>query len=181
MGRFYSGDIHGKFWFGIQNSNDINNLITSEFIIGYCWKECNCEVLFNNNEPEKYYCDNCYSSKDEHIKHVIENNNYEDELLYYESQEIIYHLNKSNHYKELNNNMNKLKLQIDDNIIQEMNNIKQTDDILNAFSGVFNNVTKLLNNTEDKKICEYVARYILGYQIQYCLNKNDKCVTYCEL
>ena len=49
MGRFYSGDIHGKFWFGIQDSNDINNLVTSEFIIGYCWKECNCEILLNNN------------------------------------------------------------------------------------------------------------------------------------
>ena len=23
MGRFYTGDIEGKFWFGIQDSNDI--------------------------------------------------------------------------------------------------------------------------------------------------------------
>ena len=27
MGRFYNGDIEGKFWFGIQDSYDINNLI----------------------------------------------------------------------------------------------------------------------------------------------------------
>ena len=27
MGRYYYGDIEGKFWFGVQSSNDINNLI----------------------------------------------------------------------------------------------------------------------------------------------------------
>ena len=25
MGRYYSGDIEGKFWFGIQSSNDADN------------------------------------------------------------------------------------------------------------------------------------------------------------
>ena len=25
MGRYYSGDIEGKFWFGIQESNDADN------------------------------------------------------------------------------------------------------------------------------------------------------------
>lgn len=25
MGRYYSGDIEGKFWFGVQDSNDADN------------------------------------------------------------------------------------------------------------------------------------------------------------
>ena len=28
MGRFYDGDIEGKFWFGVQDSSDIENLIS---------------------------------------------------------------------------------------------------------------------------------------------------------
>ena len=27
MGRFYSGDIEGKFWVGVQDSDDIENLV----------------------------------------------------------------------------------------------------------------------------------------------------------
>ena len=27
MGRFYNGNISGKFWFGVQSSDDISNLI----------------------------------------------------------------------------------------------------------------------------------------------------------
>ena len=30
MGRFYSGDINGKFWFGIQGSGDIGELLNVE-------------------------------------------------------------------------------------------------------------------------------------------------------
>ena len=41
MGRFYSGDIEGKFWFGIQDSNDIENLVNITSNIEYAWKVCN--------------------------------------------------------------------------------------------------------------------------------------------
>jgi len=27
MGRYYNGDISGKFWFGIQDSNDIHVVV----------------------------------------------------------------------------------------------------------------------------------------------------------
>ena len=27
MGRFYWGDIKGKFWFGVQDSDDVENLV----------------------------------------------------------------------------------------------------------------------------------------------------------
>ena len=33
MGRFYHGDIEGKFWFGIQDSDDIKNLVHMESYI----------------------------------------------------------------------------------------------------------------------------------------------------
>ena len=48
MGRFYSGDIEGKFWVGIQDSNDVENLVTITPTEEYAWKACNCfaEVEF---------------------------------------------------------------------------------------------------------------------------------------
>ena len=42
MGRFYSGDIEGKFWFGVQDSDDIKNLVTIKGNNDYSWKVCNC-------------------------------------------------------------------------------------------------------------------------------------------
>ena len=30
MGRYYQGDIEGKFWFGVQSSDDANNFGGSE-------------------------------------------------------------------------------------------------------------------------------------------------------
>ena len=184
MGRFYSGDIEGKFWVGIQTSDDIVNLINNiRHIPEFTWKVCNCQASPFNDD----YCTDCYSSKEEHINDIIQEdeNGYKDNCLYYEDSEIIYELNKNTHYQELHDNMNKLKLQINPNIIQEFEKIEQTDEILNAFSGVFNKSTELLSDIEHKKehneLCVLVARYILGYQITYCLNKKESCTIYCEV
>jgi hypothetical protein len=48
MGRFYTGDIEGKFWFGIQDSNDIENLVNITPNIEYAWKACNCNEYSND-------------------------------------------------------------------------------------------------------------------------------------
>ena len=37
MGRFYSGDIEGKFWFGVQSSGDVENLVTITPHTFYSW------------------------------------------------------------------------------------------------------------------------------------------------
>ena len=59
------------------------------------------------------------------------------------------------------------------------------EDILNAFTGVFDNTHKSINNIENKeerqKIAELVARYTLGYQIEYCLLKQGDCNIHCDL
>ena len=35
MGRYYGGDIEGKFWFGVQNSWDISNLVDIKYSVEY--------------------------------------------------------------------------------------------------------------------------------------------------
>ena len=180
MGRFYDGDIEGKFWFGIQSSSDIENLVTITPCMYYSWKICNCTAEIDWQK----YCNDCYDSKEDHIISVTENDEYDDETLYYEEQCGGYSLDKETHYLELQDNMNKLRTEISEEIINEFDKLTRNDDILNAFTGVFDNTHKSINNIENKeerqKMAELVARYTLGYQIEYCLLKQGDCNIHCD-
>ena len=179
MGRFYSGDIEGKFWFGVQNSDDIENLVNITPNTEYTWKACNCCAEIDCMD----YCKTCYETKEEHINDVVEQDEYEDKSLYYEECSHGYCLDKETHYQELVDNMNELKTKIGDEIIKEFDKIEQTNDILNAFTGVFDKALPYINKMEKeerKKLAVLVARYTLGYQIEYCLRKIGSCNVNCE-
>lgn len=181
MGRFYGGDIEGKFWFGVQSSDDISTLLNISCESNYIWKVCGCVAEINDYD----YCDDCYSSKEQHIKDTVEEEEYEDDCLYMDEQNISYNIDKDDHYEELINNLKILEHHIPKTIMNEFNNIPQDDNILNAFTGVFNKVFTIfdsleLNEIQKQKIAVYTARYTLGYQIKYCLEKKDSCGVYCE-
>ena len=185
MGRFYDGDIQGKFWFGIQDSGDIENLITISPHVYYSWRVCNCVAEIDTSD----YCNDCYESKDEHIEAAIEDDYYEDKCLYYEDNCIGYSLDKETHYEELVKNMELLKKEIPEEIINEFDNIEQNDKILDAFTKVFDKSLPIVNklnddlvysDTEKKRIATLVARYTIGYQIEYCLRTTDSCHVNCE-
>ncbi len=181
MGRFYNGDIEGKFWFGIQDSDDISNLVSAEPHNVYSWSVCECVAEIDDQD----YCINCYDTKQDHINDAIDNDLYDDDCLYYQENTLDYCLDKSTHYTELFANMNDLKMKINNEIINEFDKIEQTDDILNVFNGVFKKslgVHDELNklNENSKQASELVARYILGYQIEYCLRTRGYCNINCE-
>ena len=55
MGRYYWGDIEGKFWFGVQSSSDVENLINITAQPGnMIWHGCGCVVDFDQKYNE--YC-----------------------------------------------------------------------------------------------------------------------------
>lgn len=178
MGRFYDGDIQGKFWFGVQGSYDIECLVNVTPVTYYSWHVCNCvaEIDWQN------YCNQCYDSKEAHIDSAIEEEEYEDESLYYEDCTIGYSLDKETHYEELLKSMADLKKKIPEEIIAEFEKIEQNNDILDAFTGVFNHTHQILNKRDDlpENLSELVARYTLGYQIEYCLRTTDSCNVSCE-
>ena len=189
MGRFYSGDIEGKFWFGIQDSNDIENLVNITPNIEYAWKACNCFAEIDCNE----YCRTCYETKEDHINDAVEEGEYddtdEDKCLYYEECSQGYSLDKKTHYQELVTNMENLKKVIPEEIIKEFEKIEQNDKILDAFTGVFDQTHPIVNKMNDdfvyseskkKEFAMLVARYTLGYQLEYCLRTTDSCNVNCE-
>ena len=185
MGRFYYGDIEGKFWVGIQSSEDINNLIKNiNFKTNYTWKICDCSVENENLT----YCNDCYENEEAHKMEVLKEEDYDSDdtiELCYEDNCIEYLVKKDKHIDELITTMNTLEKEINEEILKEIKNIPQNEDILNAFSGIFDNVTKTLdsiklNNKEQKKQQEFTCRYLLGYQIKHYLKNNDTCFISCE-
>ena len=185
MGRFYCGDIEGKFWFGVQNSDDICNLVNIEPNICYSWKVCHCVAeLDDDDDDDNVFCKYCYETKEAHIEAAREEEEYEDECLYYDENSCGYSLDKSTHYQELQETMKNLKKEIPEEILKEFEKIEQNDDILNAFTGVFNHTFPSPNQMEDRNekqnLAELVARYTLGYQIEYCLRTTDSCNVNCE-
>jgi len=185
MGRFYSGDIEGKFWFGIQSSNDIENLIHIVPQQSYIWKDCGCMVEDINNHV---YCSDCYNSKEEHETGAIEDEDFDENNneLYIEEQSISYTIDKEEHYGELIKTLDNLKLKLHKDILNSFDKIEQNDKILNAFEGIFDNSVSCLNkiqietNDNLRNHSEILARYTLGYQIKYCLEQNDTCYVICE-
>lgn len=189
MGRFYSGSINGKFWFGIQNSDDISRLVTITPEETYIWKVCLCNVDMHNITD---YCNICYTTKKEHENAVIEEDEInEDNSLIIEAQELIYRLNKEDHYDELKESMNTLRTKIHPDITSEFDKLDQTDKILDAFTGVFDKCLNVLENIQNKAnengsplpdgYSALVARYTIGYQIEYYLRtSNEDCCVYCE-
>ena len=207
MGRFYSGDINGKFWFGIQSSYDINNLLDIEPNVVLEWYGCRCTL------------------HDDYMK--MDNS----ENPYYETNEIVYDISSSQYLKPLEEKLNELEQKIHKSLIDAIKEI--TGDISDAFSGVFDNVfavqqrlineqkkdlvihdveveenlelpseeNTIINITEsdlkqeevvslddslhdlsdDSLNEELLARYILGFQIKQHLLTNEYCCVYCEL
>jgi hypothetical protein len=183
MGRYYNGDIEGKFWFGVQSSGDVENLVTITPHTFYSWIFCGC----NAEIKDETYCHSCFQSQTEHEEAVMEENEDADlECLYMEMQSNGYSLDESTHYSELLDNMNKLKSSLNKNFINEFGKIEQNEKILDAFSGVFNNACSIIddmkfeNDKEAKKVCELAARYTLGYQIEYCIRTTGSCNILCE-
>lgn len=184
MGRFYNGDISGKFWVGIQPSDDISNLVNYMPKDSYNWKSCGCSLEL---DEEENYCVDCFSSLEEHIQAAKDEDNYDDNVLWCEEQQFIYCLNKYEHCQELLDSMQRLRTDIHPEIIAELKKIERDDDILDAHTGVFNNVIDVLNKvttnmneTECKAVSVYVARYIIGFQLEYCFEQNEICYIYCE-
>jgi len=74
MGRYYYGNIAGKFWFGVQDSTDARN-IGGKVDKLYQYVCCGCSVENLNT----IYCAECYSDFDLHFNDALENEDFEED------------------------------------------------------------------------------------------------------
>jgi hypothetical protein len=202
MGRFYWGDIEGRFWVGVQDSDDISNLINLTYISTYEWKCCDCGTNADINYDK--YCSECYGSYEEHKRAIDADDNDADdaddndadnadadkpidmsEKLYYQKNIISYEIYKDEHYDELLKSLKDLEPTLTDRVMQEFANIEQDDKILDTFKNSFEKTElvfkeEVKNGLLDISSTNILARYILGTQVKYCLEKNDYCNIICE-
>lgn len=192
MGRYYGGDIEGKFWFGVQSSCDINNLVNIEYITEYVWKACGCGARI---EDEKF-CTDCYENYDEHVLAIQENDyDMEDKLMYREGCNVYYQIYKDEHYDELLESLQLVRSNLSDDILTEFDKLEDNSNITSAYSGYFDPIYKkyqLQQKTkEEENNCprqeftpnteaEFIARYVIGLQIKYCLENLGCCTVSCE-
>ena len=177
MGRYYWGDIEGKFWFGVQSSSDVENLINITAQPGsLVWHGCGCVVDFDQKNDT--YCKDCYESKEDFLDEMGED--FEGDP-YDELPEISYDISDDS-LEDLCDALTTLEKEIDPRIVTEYKKID--GDMSNAFSGVFKQVDELVGiilKEKENMDLQVIARYGLGLQIKQCLEKNGSCGLYCEL
>ena len=175
MGREYFGDIEGKFGFGIQSSNDIENLINIEYNLKYRYLVCLC----SKEEDDPNYCNMCYTSYDEHLNAAKEEeclNEGQTDL--YEEDNVILYVIKEKHKEELKKSLEKVEKILPDSVIKKFHIIRENPDIVDGYSDIFKDVANEMNKYENGST--YYFRYKLGIQVDYILNKNNVCYLYCE-
>ena len=81
MGRFYNGDIEGKFWFGVQSSQDASFFGGTQFepnYIEYIFEECDLEDI---RTGIKECLEELGGNKKKLDDFFEKNNSYNDEML----------------------------------------------------------------------------------------------------
>jgi DNA-directed RNA polymerase beta' subunit len=151
MGRFYNGNINGKFWFGVQSSDDISNLINLNYKEVFQWFGCNC-TLQDEDEFQNEYCDICYNSKDEFMADAIYEMSESDVKPYYTVEQITYDITAAEHLQQLEVSLSKLEQKIHKSIIDAFKEI--TEDTSDAFNGVFENVFKIYDELRTTNLQE---------------------------
>jgi hypothetical protein len=69
MGRYYSGNINGKFWFGIQPSNCMVAYGAGQHE-NYYYISCGCSAEEEDEGTD--FCRDCYQTREEHLEDVKE-------------------------------------------------------------------------------------------------------------
>lgn len=120
MGRYYFGDIAGKYWFAIQPS-DCMVQYGASITNCYEYKGCGCQV--EPYENFNSYCSECYNSFEEH-KEDIDEDDEDDEL-----------------YQELDGNTYRISIDVFD---------KEMKPVIERKSEWFNSIAEITFNNDER-------------------------------
>jgi hypothetical protein len=161
MGRYYYGDISGKFWFGVQASNDADHF----------------DGVHEKVEMYYYECEGCGEETDKEDEKPDEPNyickcGCETWTLETEGAEEVSYTFDESHVEFIGKTLNDLESKIPEFDIT----IDEDDDYSYSFSDEdWVKIQKL-----DKSVQELVARWCLGKQLESYLDTFDTCTFRCE-
>lgn len=174
MGRYYHGDINGKFWFGIQNSLDASHFGgVGEYV--YMWSCCGThDDLTETDVGRKNECPNeCYKDDDTKLSEVVIDENYarfefkEDDIP--TVLDMIYSLSSL--------------LNVSETMVDEIINMKCNEDEDNY--GFYTRCTDIIyseyEKDKDSDNAELWARLYFGIEIYMCLKQTGSCSFDAEL
>lgn len=162
MGRYYTGDIEGKFWFGVQDSDDATYFhIGCEHQETYYYPCCGEAAPLDGEGP----CPNCSEPEDQVVN---------------ESQIYYYFYNVEAQMEKMQERLNALfdMLQIVEEKRSEY--MHKDDEEKQEYYDRLEDIvaTPFLNEDEDK--AKLAARLMLGLRINHVLSFKDECELYCE-
>jgi hypothetical protein len=170
MGRYYSGDISGKFWFGIQSSHDadyfgVKGYYDKTLYWSHCGGECDTDVQDNAICPCCDAEDECIASSD-FMKRSNLTYDYEYEHIFIVEQQMdklveeIKSVLVSKHALDAWEVVSKYRefKQDEEPNLHEMCSLESSE--INCIQNVLNVL---------------LARYDLGFQIWRCLNYTREC------
>lgn len=162
MGRYYRGDINGKFWFGIQTSDDAAYLgVDPEH--QYEYYGCGCYVDLGEEVNDSSYCGSCYDSLSEHQQDSQEQPTwFLRELYFYFSKDDLPSLQKE-------------QQRLEKAVGQFMEGYTITGDTEFGFGYDYTIPTeynKTLITTQQR---EQIARLCLANLIDHCINEKGVC------
>jgi hypothetical protein len=176
MGRYYSGSIAGKFWFGVQSSEDASHFGVSPDKF-YAYYGCNCNATNDVNDDEEHdnyiYCIKCYTSLQDHLDKTEEDRAYD--RTFYQEGEISYDF-QTEHLPAI-----RLKVEeLEQKIGAFMKGYRIVDEKDGEGDIEYDFTTHPSIHTTDSQRTE-IARLCLGYQIKYCVETYGSCVFRAEL
>ena len=171
MGRFYNGDINGKFWFGVQSSDDISNLLDIDSEMVCEWYGCGCTLHDDNNEDNEF-CIECFNNKEDFLLNASEEMEADGSSVpYHETNEIVYYISSSQYLKPLEEKLNELEQKIHKSIIDAFKEI--TGDVSDVFTGVFDHVLEIHDNLMNERSAKTEAKV----EENIIINIEDESVT----
>ena len=177
MGRYYNGTISGKFWFGVQSSQDLSNFKDENFEEPnelYYYYECGCTVECINYT----YCANCYKSYNDHYNAYLDNLLYEDDKINIEENisyltNIIEYNFDDTELPFIQNKLNELQQEIGMELISNLEYKINEDDLDYNINWDFIDENNIILNQK-------IARWCIGKQVENALIKLNYCNVLCE-
>lgn len=166
MGRYYTGQISGKFWFGIQDSTDAD-FFGRPYKDNFYFHVCGCAVP-KESIHDKVYCKTCFSSYEKHCKAIALKP--EDQTWYVSDADVSYEFDQS----DIPYIRTKLE-ELEEIVGCHMENLRIVE------RGGSVEYRYPLPGEIRADHMSLVARFCLGKQILYCLEKYGTCAFAADL
>lgn len=172
MGRYYYGDIKGKFFPAIQSSYDgvtLGGICSNNLFL---YHPCGCQLVEGNN-----YCNDCFDSFDQAFENAI-SDGYIDEDANRELEDVLVYESDCIDITFEANKLEELQIHISQLYEKVGHYIK--DFVIDKNDDYEYNINLIHNNIPEVQL-EFISRWCLAKQIEQCIIDKGECVFECEL